>query len=145
MNYLCEKATGPDKTCKFKTGKIILQQPIEAAQVKKSFRDDALEVVIPPDSIVVENPVAWVDRNVERHHTEASARAYLEFMYSEAGQELAAKYYFRPKSAAALAKYPDRFPAVSLFTVDEVAGGWQQAQTVHFADGGIFDRIFQKN
>jgi len=126
-------------------GDVLLTFENEAAQIRNTFSDDAPEVVVPPDSILAENPVAWVDSNVERHHTEASARAYLEFLYSEAGQELAAKYYFRPKSAAALAKYPDRFPAVSLFTVDEVAGGWKQAQAVHFADGGIFDRIYQKN
>ena len=126
-------------------GDVLLTFENEAAQIRNNFSEDAPEVVLPPDSILAENPVAWVDRNVERHHTEASARAYLEFLYSEAGQELAAKYYFRPKSAAALAKYPDRFPAVSLFTVEEVAGGWKQAQSVHFADGGIFDRIYQKN
>ena len=126
-------------------GDVLLTFENEAAQIRDTFSSEAMEVVIPPDSILAENPVAWVDRNVERHHTEASARAYLEFLYSETGQELAAKYYFRPKSATALAKYPDRFPAVSLFTVEEVAGGWKQAQAVHFADGGIFDRIFQKN
>ncbi len=126
-------------------GDVLLTFENEAAQVQKNFADDALELVVPPVSILAENPVAWVDHNVQRHHTEAVSRAYLEFLYSDAGQELAAKYYFRPKSAAALAKYPDRFPAVSLFTVDEVAGGWKQAQSVHFADGGIFDRIYQKN
>jgi len=125
-------------------GDVLLTFENEAAQIRDTFSSEAMEVVIPPDSILAENPVAWVDRNVERHHTEAVARAYLEFLYGEAGQELAAKYYFRPKSATALAKYPGRFPAVSLFTVAEVAGGWPQAEAVHFADGGIFDRIFQK-
>ena len=126
-------------------GDVLLTFENEAAQVKKSFRDDALEVVIPPDSIVVENPVAWVDRYVAKHHTEAAARAYLEFLYSDAGQELAAKSGFRPKSEAALAKFPGRFPAVTLFTVPEIAGGWAQAQKVHFADGGEFDRIYARN
>jgi len=126
-------------------GDVLLTFENEAAQVRDSFADDALEVVVPPASILAENPVAWVDRNVERHHTEAVARAYLEFLYSDAGQELAAKYYFRPKSPAALEKFPDRFKPVDLFTVNEIAGGWQKAQQVHFSDGGIFDQIYQPN
>ena len=126
-------------------GDVLLTFESEAAQVQKNFADDALEVVVPPASILAENPVAWVDRNVERHHTEAVARGYLEYLYSDAGQELAAKYYFRPKSQAALDKYPDRFKPLDLFTVNEIAGGWAQAQKKHFADGGIFDQIYQPN
>jgi len=126
-------------------GDVLLTFENEAAQVQKSFADDALEVVVPPVSILAENPVAWVDRNVEKHHTEAVARAYLEFLYSDAGQELAAKYYFRPKNQAVLAKYPDRFKPLDLFTVNEIAGGWQKAESVHFSDGGIFDQIYQPN
>ena len=126
-------------------GDVLLTFENEAAQVQKSFADDALEVVVPPVSILAENPVAWVDRNVEKHHTEAVARAHLEFLYSDAGQELAAKYYFRPKNQAVLAKYPDRFKPLDLFTVNEIAGGWQKAESVHFSDGGIFDQIYQPN
>jgi sulfate transport system substrate-binding protein len=126
-------------------GDVLLTFENEAAQIQNNFADDALEVVVPPASILAENPVAWVDRNVERHHTEAVARAYLEFLYSDTGQELAAKYYFRPKSQAALDKFPDRFKPLELFTVNEIAGGWQHAQEKHFADGGIFDQIYQPN
>jgi sulfate transport system substrate-binding protein len=126
-------------------GDVLLTFENEAEQVRKNFADDALEVVVPTASILAENPVAWVDRNVERHHTEEVARAYLEFLYSDAGQELAAKYYFRPKSQAALAKYPDRFKPLDLFTVNEIAGSWQKAEQVHFSDGGIFDQIYQPN
>ncbi len=126
-------------------GDVLLTFESEAAQVQQNFADDALEVVVPPASILAENPVTWVDRNVERHHTETVSRAYLEYLYSDAGQELAAKYYFRPKSQAALDKYPDRFKPLDLFTVSEVAGGWAQAQQTHFADGGIFDQIYQPN
>ena len=126
-------------------GDVLLTFENEAATVQKNFADDALEVVVPPASIVAENPVAWVDRNVERHHTETVARAYLEFLVSDAGQELAAKYYFRPKSQAALDKFPDRFKPLELFTVNEIAGGWPSAQQKHFADGGIFDQIYQPN
>jgi sulfate transport system substrate-binding protein len=124
-------------------GDVLLTFENEAASVQKTFADDALEVVVPPASILAENPVAWVDRNVVRHHTEAVARAYLEFLYSDAGQELAAKYFFRPKSQTVLAKYPGRFKPLELFTVNEVVGGWTQAQKIHFADGGIFDQIYQ--
>ena len=126
-------------------GDVLLTFENEAATVQKNFADDGLEVVVPPDSILAENPVAWVDRYVQKHHTEAVSRAYLEFLYSDAGQELAAKYYFRPKSQTALEKFPDRFKPLDLFTVNEVAGGWDKAQKTHFADGGIFDRIYQPN
>lgn len=126
-------------------GDVLLTFENEAATVQKNFADDGLEVVVPPDSILAENPVAWVDRYVQKHHTEAVSRAYLEFLYSDAGQELAAKYYFRPKSQSALDKYPDRFKPLELFTVNEIAGGWDKAQKAHFADGGIFDQIYQSN
>jgi sulfate transport system substrate-binding protein len=85
-----------------------------------------------------------VDRNVQRHHTEAVTRAYLEYLYSDAGQELAAQHFFRPKSQAVLARYATRYQPLALFTVDEIAGSWQKAQQVHFADGGIFDQIYQR-
>jgi hypothetical protein len=84
---------------------VLLTFENEAALVQKEFPDDALEVVLPPVSILAENPVAWVDRNVERHHTEAVSRAYLEYLYSDAGQELAAQHFFRPKSQTILARY----------------------------------------
>jgi sulfate/thiosulfate-binding protein len=126
-------------------GDVLLAFENEAAQVQTNFPDEAFEVVVPPISILTENPVAWVDRNVEKHHTEAVARAYLEFLYSDEGQELAAKYHFRPKNQAILDKYADRFPSLELFTVNDIAGGWQKAQEVHFSDGGIFDQIYQNN
>ncbi len=124
-------------------GDALLAFENEAAEVQTNFPDEAFEVVVPPASILAENPVAWVDRNVERHHTEAVARAYLEYLYSDEGQELVAKYHFRPKSQAILAKYADRFPPLELFTVNEIAGNWRQAQQKHFSDGGIFDQIHQ--
>jgi len=126
-------------------GDVLLTFENEAALVQKQFPDSQLEVVLPPMSILAENPVAWVDHNVERHHTEVVARAYLEFLYSDTGQELAAKHYFRPRNKTVLAEYADRFKPLNLFTVDDIAGDWQRAQRVHFADGGIFDQIYQKN
>jgi sulfate transport system substrate-binding protein len=126
-------------------GDVLLTFENEAALVQKQFPDDELVVVLPPVSILAENPVAWVDRNVQRHHTEAVSRAYLEYLYSDAGQELAAQHYFRPKNQTVLARYATRYKPVDLFTVNEVAGGWQKAQQVHFSDGGIFDQIYQTN
>jgi sulfate transport system substrate-binding protein len=126
-------------------GDVLLTFENEAALVQKQFPDDGLLVVLPPVSILAENPVTWVDRNVRRHHTEAVSRAYLEYLYSDAGQELAAEHFFRPQNQAILARYSTRYKPLDLFTVDEIAGGWQKAQQKHFADGGIFDQIYQIN
>jgi sulfate/thiosulfate transport system substrate-binding protein len=126
-------------------GDVLLTFENEAALIQKQFPDDEFLVVLPPVSILTENPVAWVDHNVERHHTEAIARAYLEYLYSDAGQELAAQHFFRPKNQAILARYSTRYKPLDLFTVEEVTGNWQKAQKVHFADGGIFDQIYQPN
>jgi sulfate transport system substrate-binding protein len=126
-------------------GDVLLTFENEAALVQKQFPGSQLEVVLPPVSILAENPVTWVDRYVQRHHTEAVSRAYLEYLYSDTGQELAARHYFRPIDKTVLAEYADRFKPLNLFTVADVAGGWQKAQQVHFADGGIFDQIYQKN
>jgi sulfate transport system substrate-binding protein len=122
-------------------GDVLLTFENEAALVQQSFPTNDLQVVLPPLSILAENPVAWVDHNVHRHHTEALSRAYLEYLYSDEGQELAAQHFFRPKNEAILARYAARYHPVELFTVNEVAGSWAQAQAVHFADGGIFDQI----
>lgn len=125
-------------------GDVLLTFENEAALTQKEFPGQ-LEVVLPPVSVLAENPVAWVDHNVRRHHTEALARAYLEYLYSDAGQELAAQHFFRPINKTILARYSTRFKPLGLFTVDEIAGSWQKAQQVHFADGGIFDQIYQQN
>jgi len=126
-------------------GDVLLTFENEAVQVRKSLAADGLEVVVPSESILAENPVAWVDRNVAKHHTEIVARAYLEYLYSDTGQDLAAKYYFRPENQSVLSKHADRFKPLTLFTVDEVAGGWQKAQQKHFSDGGVFDQIYQNH
>ena len=126
-------------------GDVLLTFENEAASLQKTFAGDALEVVVPAQSILEENPVARVDRNVEKHHSADVARAYLVFFYSDDGQEIAAQHYFRPKNQVILAKYAGRFKPLELYTVEDVAGGWKQAQQVHFADGGIFDQIYQPN
>ena len=84
-----------------------------------------------------------VDKNVDKHGTRAVAEAYLEYLYTPEGQEIAAKHYYRPRDAAVAAKYAAQFPKIKLFTIDEVFGGWTKAQKTHFADGGIFDQIYQ--
>jgi sulfate transport system substrate-binding protein len=83
-----------------------------------------------------------VDKVVEKRKTSAVAQAYLEYLYSEEGQEIVAKNFYRPHSPAVAAKYAAQFPQIHLFTIDEVFGGWQKAQKTHFADGGVFDQIY---
>ena len=126
-------------------GDVLLTFENEAALLQEDFTNEQFEVVLPQTSILAENPVAWVDHNVRRHHTEAVSRAYLEYLYSDAGQEIAAQHFFRPKNGTILARYASRFKPLNLFTVDEIAGSWQQAEQVHFADGGIFDQIYETN
>jgi sulfate transport system substrate-binding protein len=101
------------------------------------------EIVSPPKSILAEPPVAVVDANAKKHGTEAAAKAYLEYLYTPAGQEIVAKHFYRPRLAAAAEKYQAQFPTLRLFTVDEVFGGWKKAHATHFADGGLFDQIYQ--
>jgi sulfate transport system substrate-binding protein len=124
-------------------GDALLTFENEVALIQKQFTADQFEIVVPTVSIQAENPVTWVDKVVKKHGTERIARAYLEYLYSDAGQELAAQHGFRPQNAVIQTKYAGRFPSLDLFTVNEVAGGWPKAQRVHFADGGIFDQIYQ--
>ena len=99
---------------------------------------------MPPSvSILAEPPVAVVDKVVSKRGTREVAQAYLEYLYSEEGQEIAAKNYYRPRLESVAAKYANQFPKVNLFTIDEVFGGWQKAQATHFADGGVFDQIYK--
>jgi sulfate transport system substrate-binding protein len=102
-----------------------------------------LEIVSPPISIVAEPPVAVIDNVVDRRGTRALAEAYLQYLYSPEGQEIAAKRHYRPRDQRVAARFAGTFAAVKLFTVDEVFGGWQKAQKAHFADGGIFDQIYR--
>jgi sulfate/thiosulfate transport system substrate-binding protein len=125
-------------------GDVFLSWENEALLAVNELGPGAFEIVVPPLSILAEPPVTWVDRNVERRGTADIARAYLEFLFSETGQELAALHYFRPRSADVLARYAERFPPATLFTIDEAFGGWARAQAEHFDDGGIFDRIYTR-
>ncbi len=104
---------------------------------------DSLEVVVPSTSILAEPPVAVVDKVVDHHGTRKAAEAYLNFLYTPKAQAIAAENYYRPRLAEVAAKFKDRFPAIKLFTIDDVFGGWRAAQAKHFADGGVFDQIFR--
>ena len=102
------------------------------------------EVVVPSLSIKAEPPVAWVDRNVDRHGTRKAAEAYLRFLYTPLGQQLAARHFYRPAEPAAVpAALLARFPALPMVTIDAAFGGWKKAQAEHFGDGGFFDKIYQ--
>ena len=123
-------------------GDALLTFENEVELIRREFGADRFDVVVPSISVLAENPVVWVDRIVNRRGTLDVARAYLQYLFSDAGQELAAKHYFRPRNPELLAKYSDRFKPLELFTVGEVFGGWSEAQRVHFADGGLFDRVY---
>jgi len=100
------------------------------------------EIVAPSVSILAEPPVSVVDKVVDKRGTRKVAEAYLKYLYSPEGQEIAAKDGYRPRDAAIAAKYASKFPQLSMFTVDEAFGGWQKAQATHFAEGGTFDQIY---
>jgi len=101
------------------------------------------EIVAPSLSILAEPPVAVVDKVVDKRGTREVAQAYLEYLYSDEGQDIAAKHYYRPRLASVAARYEHQFPKVDLFTMSDVFGDWQQAQKTHFEDGGVFDQIYQ--
>lgn len=123
-------------------GDVLIAWENEALLLTDEIGKDKFEIVVPSDTILAEPPVAIVDKNVDRKGTRAAAEAYLKYLYSDEGQELAAKHHYRPRSEAITAKYADHFPSVRLFTVDEVFGGWKTAQKAHFDDGGVFDLIY---
>jgi sulfate transport system substrate-binding protein len=124
-------------------GDVLIAWENEAFLAINELGKDKFEIVIPSLSILAEPPVAIVDKVVDKHGTRKVAQAYLEYLYSPEGQEIAAKNYYRPRLKSVAAKYAKQFPKVKLVTIDEVFGGWQKAQAIHFADGGVFDQIYQ--
>ena len=124
-------------------GDVLLAWENEAHLAIKEFGADKFEIVTPPESILAEPPVAVVDKVAKKHGTTDVARAYLEYLYSDEGQDIAGRNFYRPRSETAAAKYAGQFAKLKLITVDDVFGGWQKAQKTHFADGGTFDQIFQ--
>ena len=111
--------------------------------VEKEF-GDKVDVVYPSMSILAEPPVAIVDKNVDRKGTRQIAQAYLEYLYTDEGQDIIGKNFYRPISEKAKTKYSKQFPKLTLFTIDEAFGGWTKADKDHFADGGSFDQIYLK-
>ena len=124
-------------------GDVLIAWENEAYLSLKEFGADKFEIVSPSVSILAEPPVAIVDKVVDKHGTRAVAEAYLKYLYTPEGQEIAARNYYRPRLKAVADKYADKFPKLNLFTVDEVFGGWSKAQPTHFDDGGTFDQIYQ--
>lgn len=124
-------------------GDVLITWENEAFLAVNEIGSGRYEIVVPPVSILAEPPVALVDRYADRHGTRSVAEAYLNYLYSEEGQELAARHYYRPRNAQTAARYADRFSKLELFTVDEVFGGWHAAEKAHFADKGTSDRIYQ--
>jgi len=124
-------------------GDVLLSWENEAYLAINELGKDKFEIVVPSVSILAEPPVAVVQKVAEKHGTAKVAKAYLKFLYSEEGQEIAAKNYYRPRLASVREKYKANFAPVKLFTIDEAFGGWTKAQATHFADGGVFDQIYQ--
>lgn len=122
-------------------GDVLVTFENEAALASRELGDEKFAIVYPSISIQAEAPVAVVDKVVDKKGTRRQAQAYLEFLYSPEGQEIIARHFLRPRLDTVLRRYAERFPAIRLFTVDEVFGGWAKAQQTHFADGGIFDQI----
>lgn len=123
-------------------GDVLLAWENEALLAVKEFSENKFEIVTPSLSILAEPPVAIVDKVVDKHKTRAVAQAYLDYLYTEEGQKIAAENFYRPRLQAVAKKYENKFQKVKLFTIDEEFGGWQKAQKTHFADGGTFDQLY---
>ena len=123
-------------------GDVLISWENEAYLAVKELGPGKFEIVTPSISILAEPPVAMVDKVVDKRGTRKQAQAYLEYLYSPEGQEIAAKHYYRPRDAVVAAKYAKQFTQTQMITVDTVFGGWRAAQKTHFADGGYFDQIY---
>jgi sulfate transport system substrate-binding protein len=123
-------------------GDVLIAWENEAFLALKEFGVDKFEIVEPSLSILAEPPVAIVDKVVDKHKTRQVAQAYLEYLYSEQGQEIAAQNFYRPRLQSVAKKYEKNFPKINLITIDKVFGGWQKAEKIHFADGGLFDQLY---
>jgi sulfate/thiosulfate transport system substrate-binding protein len=124
-------------------GDVFISWENEAFLAVKEFGGDKLQIITPSLTILAEPPVTVVDKFAKKRGTEAVAKAYLDYLYSDEGQDIAGKNYYRPRAEKAAAKYASQFPKVNQFTIDEVFGGWRKAQKVHFDEGGVFDQIFK--
>jgi len=125
-------------------GDVMLAWENEALLVVNRIGKHNYEIVLPSLTILAEPPVALIDKNTDKHKTREAAEAYLNYLYSEKGQNLAAKHYYRPSDAKVLEQNKKIFPEVKTFTIEEMFGGWAKAQETHFSEGGIFDQLYQK-
>jgi sulfate transport system substrate-binding protein len=125
-------------------GDVLLAWENEAHLALKEFGAGRFDIVYPPTSILAEPPVTVVDKVVDKKGTRDVAQAYLEYLYTAEGQDIAARNFYRPIDEKVAARYANQFPKISLFTIDDVFGGWAKAQKTHFADGGVFDQIYVK-
>ena len=122
-------------------GDVLIAWESEALMAQQEFGKDKYEIVVPSATILAEPPVAVVDTIVAKHGTQKVAQAFLQYLYSPEGQEIAAKHFFRPRLASVATKYAAQFPAVKTFTIAEQFGDWRKVQVTYFADGGVFDDI----
>ncbi|MBL9126803.1 MAG: sulfate ABC transporter substrate-binding protein, partial [Verrucomicrobiales bacterium] len=125
-------------------GDVMIAWENEAYLALREYGTNRFEIVAPSISILAEPPVAWVDRIVKRRGTEQVAKAYLEYLYTPEGQEIAARHFFRPRLPEVAARHASRFADLRRVTVDEAFGGWSKAQALHFGEGGIFDTISRR-
>jgi sulfate/thiosulfate-binding protein len=125
-------------------GDVLIAWENDALLSLKEFGADKFEIVYPSVSVLAEPPVSIVDKVVDRKGTREVATAYLEYLYTPEGQEIAAKNFYRPRLAEVAEKYAKQFPKIELFTVDDAFGGWTKAQKTYFDDGGVFDQIYQQ-
>jgi len=124
-------------------GDVLINWENEVLLALERFGSENFEIVVPSVSILAEPTVALIDRNVDQNGTRSIAKSYLEYLYSDVGQDLAAKHYYRPRSQSILDRHSDKFVPISLFTIDDVFGGWSEANDKHFSPGGIFDTIYR--
>ncbi len=126
-------------------GDVFISWENEAFLAKKEFGEDKFQIIVPSLSILAQPTVSVVDKVVDKKGTRKVAEAYLQYLYSEEGQDIAGRNFYRPTGAAAKAKYGSQFPKIELFTIDQAFGGWTKAKKDHFSDGGTFDQIYLKN
>ena len=124
-------------------GDVLLAWENEAILAMKELGPDKFEIVAPSLSILAEPPVAIIDKVVDKKGTRKVAQAYLDYLYSDEGQEISARHYYRPRNEKIAKKYTKQFPAIALINIDQAFGGWKKAMLAHFVDGASFDQIYQ--
>jgi sulfate transport system substrate-binding protein len=124
-------------------GDVLITWENEAYLVLQELGKDQFEIVDPSISILAEPAVGWVDENTKKHGTTQLAQEYLKYLYSSEGQEIAARHFYRPRLKSVAQRYSNQFPRIKLFTINQYFGGWAKAQAAYFADGGVFDQIYQ--